>query len=223
MRLRKRQTDQIPEQRRIWIIIGAAAGALVFSRLIGALEDPVAWWNSEHFWLHLYASKTIVGGLLGGLLGVELMKMAIGEKTSSGDLFTYPLIFAMFLGRIGCFSMGVHEPTFGIPSNLPWAMDLGDGILRHPTALYEMLFLALLGGGLLLLERKWHFKNGMRFQFFMISYLIFRFLVNFIKPDVVTFSGLATIQIVCILGLAYYGRTLYKLSFTPSKLLVDGE
>ncbi len=223
LRLRKKQTDQIPEQNRVWIIIGAAAGALIFSRLIGALEDPYSWWNSEHFWLHLYASKTIVGGLLGGLLGVEVMKKVIGEKTSSGDLFTYPLIFAMMLGRVGCFSMGVHEPTFGIPSELPWAMDLGDGILRHPTALYELLFLGALGGLLLLIEKKWQFKNGIRFQFFMIAYLIFRFLVNFIKPDVITFSGLATIQIVCLLGLAYYSRTLYKLSFTPSKLLVDGE
>lgn len=223
MMLRKRRKDPIQEQNRIWIIVGAAAGGLIFSRLIGALEDPKTWFSSEHFWLHLYMSKTIVGGLLGGLLGVEIVKKIIGERKSSGDLFTYPLILAMILGRIGCLSMGIHEPTFGLPSNLPWAIDLGDGITRHPTALYEILFLLVMTMIFILVEKKWSFRNGMRFQFFMIGYLLFRFCINFIKPDTSVFIGLATIQIVCLLGLGYYSCTIFYLIFSPSKLLSNGE
>lgn len=221
--LRKRQTDAIPDRNRVWIIIGAAAGGLIFSRLIGALENPAAWADSAHPFLYLYASKTIVGGLLGGLLGVEVIKKIIGERSSSGDLFTYPLMFALGLGRIGCFSMGVHEPTYGVPSNLPWAMDLGDGILRHPVALYEILFLGILAGVLLLLERRFTFRNGLRFQFFMIAYLIFRLLIEIIKPSLHLVWGLGTIQIVCILGLAYYGRTLWQLLTAPQKLLLHAD
>jgi phosphatidylglycerol---prolipoprotein diacylglyceryl transferase len=219
--LRKRQQDRIPDRNRVWIIIGAAAGGLIFSRLIGALEDPGAWAGSAHPFLFLYASKTIIGGLLGGLLGVELIKKIIGERSSSGDLFTYPLMFALAIGRLGCFSMGVHEPTFGIPSNMPWAMDLGDGIPRHPVALYEIVFLGLLAGLLLLLERRFSFRSGLRFQFFMIAYLLMRLCIEFIKPSLHIFLGLGTIQMVCILGLAYYGRTLWQLLTSPQKLLAD--
>jgi phosphatidylglycerol---prolipoprotein diacylglyceryl transferase len=219
--LRKRQQDRIADTNRVWIIIGAAAGGLVFSRLIGALEDPGAWAHSPHPFLYLYASKTIIGGLLGGLLGVELIKKAIGERSSSGDLFTYPLMFALALGRVGCFSMGVYEPTFGIPSDLPWAMDLGDGIPRHPVALYEIVFLGMLAGLLLLLERRYTLRSGIRFQLFMIAYLLMRLGIEFIKPSLHLFLGLGTIQIVCILGLAYYGRTIFQLFFSPQKLLAD--
>ncbi len=221
--LRKRQKDLIPDKNRVWIIIGAAAGGLIFSRLIGALEDPRAWAASAHPFIYLYASKTIIGGLLGGLLGVEVIKKIIGEKSSSGDLFTYPLMFALAIGRIGCFSMGVHEPTFGIPSTLPWAMDLGDGILRHPVALYEIVILGAMAGVLLLLERRFRFRSGLRFQFFMIAYLIMRLCIEFIKPSLHLILGLGTIQIVCILGLAYYGRTLWQVFFSPQKLLADAD
>ena len=219
--LRKRQQDRIADTNRVWIIIGAAAGGLVFSRLIGALEDPAAWAASEHPFIFLYASKTIVGGLLGGLLGVELIKKIIGEKSSSGDLFTYPLMFALAIGRIGCFSMGIHEPTYGVPSDLPWAMDLGDGIPRHPVALYEIVILGLIATTLILLERRFSFRSGLRFQFFMIAYLLMRICIELIKPSVHVFMGLGTIQIVCILGLAYYGRTLWQIFTSPKKLLAD--
>jgi prolipoprotein diacylglyceryltransferase len=123
--LRKKVEDPISEGNRIWILIAAAAGALIFSRLLGSLESPQAWFSSDHPLLHFYASKTIVGGLLGGLLCVEVTKYYLGVRTSSGDLFTYPLILAMMIGRIGCFSSGVYEPTYGVQSTLPWALDLG--------------------------------------------------------------------------------------------------
>ena len=126
--LRKRKTDMISEPNRIWIIAGAAIGALLFSRVLGALENPAFFEPGNFSWLGLYASKTVVGGFIGGLVGVEIVKKIIGEKSSSGDLFTYPLILAIIIGRIGCFSSGLTEPTFGNPSTVFWALDLGDGI-----------------------------------------------------------------------------------------------
>ena len=59
-------------------------------------------------------------------------------------LFTYPLILAIIIGRIGCFSMGVFEETYGLPTTLPWGMNLGDNIPRHPVCLYEIIFLIFL-------------------------------------------------------------------------------
>lgn len=45
--------------------------------------------------IYFMGNKTIVGGFLGGLIGVEITKKKIGVTTSSGDLMVYPLIVAM--------------------------------------------------------------------------------------------------------------------------------
>lgn len=78
----------------------------------------------------LPSTTTVVGGLLGGLVGVELSKKIIGVRTSSGDLFSYPLILGMMIGRVGCLG-GLEDNTYGEATTLPWGMDLGDGVMRH--------------------------------------------------------------------------------------------
>ena len=218
--LKRKQSDPIPESNRIWIIIGAAFGAFLFSRVLGSLEDPQAWARAENPWLYFYANKTIVGGLLGGLLFVEITKFFLNEKSSSGDLFTYPLLLAMIIGRIGCFSAGIYEPTFGVASSLPWAMDLGDGILRHPVALYEVVFLVLLWVSLYNLEKYTRLGMGVRFKLFMIAYLAFRFVLEFIKPVHPLVWSFTTIHLACVAGLVYYYRTLTLLFYNPGKLAV---
>jgi phosphatidylglycerol---prolipoprotein diacylglyceryl transferase len=216
--LRKTNQDPLPESNRIWVIIGATFGAFMFSRLLGALENPSEFFSSDAPFLYFYSHKSIVGGLLGGLLVVEIVKMFLKEKSSSGDLFTYPLILAMMIGRIGCFTMGVHEPTYGLESELPWALDLGDGIMRHPVAIYEILFLGLLWIVLRSLEQRVRFRNGLRFKYFMIAYLMFRFFADFIKPVYLLPTGTSSIQLACLLGLTYYAKTIF-LTLTRSRTL----
>lgn len=216
--LKRKQSDPIPESNRVWIIIGAAFGAFLFSRVLGSLENAGVWLQAENPWLYFYANKTIVGGLLGGLLFVEITKSFLKEKLSSGDLFTYPLILAMIIGRVGCFSAGIYEPTFGVESSLPWALDLGDGILRHPVALYEIIFLMMLWFSLYSLEKYIRFDMGVRFKLFMITYLAFRFLLEFIKPVHPLVWSLTTIQLACAAGLVYYYRTITRLFYNPGKL-----
>jgi phosphatidylglycerol:prolipoprotein diacylglycerol transferase len=91
--------------------------------------------------------------------------------------------------RTGCFLAGLEDGTYGIASNLPWAINFGDGIRRHPTNLYEIMFWLILWVSLILIERKHEFTNGARFKVFMASYLIFRLLVEFIKPAYFLASG----------------------------------
>jgi prolipoprotein diacylglyceryltransferase len=218
--LRKRREDVISESHRGWIVIGAAFGAFVGSRLVGALEDPSGWVAAgEAWWLYAFRQKTIVGGLLGGLIGVELSKRLMGERASSGDLFTSPLMLGMIIGRVGCFLNGVYEPTFGLPTSLPWGMDLGDGIPRHPVALYEIAFLGLLWMGLAVLTRRFRLRSGYQFQGFMVAYLLFRLALDAIKPGYRFAWGLGTIQVACLLGIAYYGPTIYRLFTAPRQLL----
>ncbi len=218
--LRKRAGDTIDEPNRIWIIIGATFGAFFFSRLVGSLEDPRRFFDASSTLTYYYGQKTIAGGLLGGLLVVELTKKVIGVKTSSGDLFTYPIILAMIIGRIGCFMAGISEQTYGIETSAPWAMDLGDGLLRHPVALYEIAFLITLWIVLYRVERSITLDNGVRFKLFMIAYFAFRFIIDFIKPGYRLYFGLTVIQITSLLALLYYARTIFNLLARPYKLRI---
>jgi len=168
------------------------------------IEDPLAAFNNFPDWRHLLEGKSIVGGLLGGLIGVELAKKLTGVTTSTGDAFVLPLAVGMCVGRIGCFLSGLADHTYGNPTSLPWGVDFGDGIPRHPTQLYEIVFLALL---LWLLETRGRAltESGDRFRLFMTGYLMFRLLVDAIKPVPYPYAfGLCGIQLLCIAGLAYY-------------------
>ena len=86
----------------------------------------------------------------------------------------------------------------------------GDGP-RHPTQLYEIAFLIVLGIALLLRMRHSH-ENGRLFRLFMLGYLAFRFAVEFIKPVYNPYLGLSAIQIACLVGSACCLR-----SFLPGR------
>ena len=214
--LRRKGGDTIASKNRTWILIGAMFGAFFGSRLVGGFEDPGQVALAKNLLFYFLQNKTVLGGFLGGLAGVEIVKHFIKEKKSSGDLFTYPMILALMIGRIGCFSMGVYEETYGLPTSLPWGMNLGDGIPRHPVCLYEIIFLILLWINLNWLERKYILESGARFKIFLISYCFFRLLLDFIKPHYTFPFGLSTIQLTCCAGLIYYHRYI----ISPKKLIV---
>lgn len=211
--LRRNTHDPISNENRLVIFIGAAAGAFLGSHIIGVLENPTL--LKQFSLVYFMGNKTIVGGMLGGLIGVELTKKRIGVTASSGDLMVYPLILAMVIGRTGCFLAGLEDGTYGIASNLPWAINFGDGVRRHPTNLYEILFWLILWVALRFIEQKVKLSNGSRFKIFMASYLLFRFMIEFIKPDYFFSFGLGVIQLVCLAGILYY----YKVFVYPKTLI----
>ncbi|MCB4807226.1 prolipoprotein diacylglyceryl transferase [Tamlana sp. 62-3] len=211
--LRKKQIDAINSNNRLSIILGATIGALIGSRVIGFLENPVFDFTKENL-INLINTKTIMGGLFGGLLGVELAKKIIGETKSSGDLFTFPIMLGIFIGRIGCFLSGVNEFTYGRKTSFFMGMDLGDGLLRHPTSLYELLFLIVLFCGLFYFKNKYKLKNGDLFKWFMIFYFGFRFFIEFLKPNLFLVFGLSTIQLLCVACWLYYFKYKPCLNFT---------
>jgi len=148
---------------------------------------------------------------------VEVTKKLIGVRASSGDLFTFPLILGMMIGRVGCFFAGLEDNTYGRATDLPWGIDMGDGIHRHPTNIYEILWLGVIWLALIIIERKWKLRPGARFTIFMVLYLEFRFAIEFIKPAPQVFLGLTTIQLAAELGVFYY----FKAWTEPKTLLFE--
>ena len=96
-------------------------------------------------------------------------------------------------------------------------MNLGDGLKRHPIALYELLFLGILFGVLKYLWKNKNLENGAIFKFFMITYFSWRFTIEFLKPNVFLILGLSSIQWLCIICLLYYSRTIKKYSIYAYK------
>jgi len=193
----------------MWLVAAAAAGAAVGSKLLYWLGDP---WMTLQRWddpVYLMAGKTIVGGLLGGLVAVEGMKQRLGITRPTGDLFAIPLAVGMAIGRIGCFLSGLGDHTHGLPTGLPWGVDFGDGLRRHPTQLYEIGFLVLLVLWLRTRERQGH-QEGDLFKAFMVGYMAFRLLIEFLKPGV-PLMGLTAIQWTCLALLVYYRKDVARV------------
>ena len=154
--------------------------------------------------------KTIVGALIGGLFFVELVKHHLGVKRRTGDLFAVPLCVGIAIGRIGCFLTGPEDHTGGVATRWPWGVNFGDGIPRHPTQLYEVLFALTLGVFLWRRSKQPH-ADGDLFRMFMVGYFAFRLLCDFLKPDDVrVFLGLTAIQWACVLMLAYYAADIRR-------------
>ena len=208
--LRKGSEDSISSMNRLSIILGAVIGALIGSRLLGFLETPMVSISQGNI-IQLLNTKTIMGGLFGGLLGVELAKKIIGESQSSGDLFTFPIILGIFIGRIGCFLSGINEFTYGEVTSFFMGMDLGDGLKRHPLALYELVFLIAQFVFLKYIQKNKVLESGLLFKYFMILYFSFRFMIEFLKPNTFFILGLSSIQILCLICLLYYHKTILSL------------
>jgi len=203
LRLRRRSGDVIGGRDRWSLVAAAVIGAAIGSRVLFWLEDPAATLARFDDPLYLVGGKTVVGGLLGGWMAIELTKRLLGIRRRTGDVFAIPLSVGIAIGRIGCFLTGPSDLTWGVSTAAPWGIDPGDGVARHPTPLYEAVFLAALG----LLLVRWSRTprpEGWLFRAFMMGYLGLRLLIDAIKPEVPLALGLGAIQWACVAALAYY-------------------
>jgi phosphatidylglycerol---prolipoprotein diacylglyceryl transferase len=198
-RQRRVAGDVIDDQQRLSVIAAAAVGALLGSRALGLLEQTP---RVHITWMQAFlpgGGKTIVGGLLGGWLAVELVKKILRVRSRTGDLFAVPLCTGIAVGRVGCLLAGLADDTYGTPTRLPWGVDFGDGVARHPTQAYEILFLVLLGMWLAHRNSRPHVQGAV-FRFFLFAYLSWRLLIDFLKPQPLV-EGLNWIQWFCVAGL----------------------
>jgi phosphatidylglycerol:prolipoprotein diacylglycerol transferase len=210
-RSRRDQLEDVVGPRvRAWVIGAAAVGGLLGSRLLAMAEDPAefgASWSDPGFVL---GGKTIVGGLVGGLIAVEWIKRRLGVRVATGDRLALPLIVGIAIGRIGCFLSGLTDRSYGIATRLAWGVNFGDGIARHPTQIYEIAFLAALAGWLVAIGGRMS-AAGDRFKLFMLAYMTFRLAVDFIKPAS-RVGGLSVIQWTCVAVIAFYAPHLPRLA-----------
>lgn len=162
-------------------------------------------------------SHSVVGALVGAIVGVEVYKAARGIKGSTGGVFVGPFALGVVVGRWGCLFAGLPDGTYGASSDLPWAVNLGDGVGRHPVQAYESLAMALflaayLGG--LARRRPWAMRRG--FYALCIWYGLTRFGWEFLKPYPPLIGPLNLFHLLCG-GLVAYGWVYYRASLARER------
>lgn len=188
---RSRAALPIEADLRRGIALGAFIGAMIGAKLPYVLMD----WRgliSGSAWLD--NGKTILAGLVGGYLGVEVAKALLGVTIKTGDSFAVPVAAAVAVGRLACFAGGC---CYGIPTSLPWGICFHDDIPRHPAQLYEAAFHATAALGLWACERRGWF-SGQRIKLYILAYLAYRLVTERIRPEPIVLLWFTGYQWACL-------------------------
>lgn len=183
---RVRQPSGLTIKEKGWLAWGAFCGGMIGAKI----PFLIANWQgllSGTVWLD--DGKTIMAGLMGGYLGVQLVEWRLKIQVS-GDSFAVPLAAAVAVGRLACLAGGC---CYGAVTSLPWGIDFGDGQPRHPTQLYESLFHFLAAVVLYQCQRR-GLLRGRLIRVYFIAYCLFRFLTEFIRPEPALWLGLTGYQ-----------------------------
>src|SRR5436190_8940561 len=167
---------------------GDAAMAGVFGGLVGAKLLCVAEHLKEEPFRELLFSRggmSWFGGLIGGvgtaLIVMRRMRLPVVATLAAA---TPALAIGHAIGRIGCFLVG---DDYGRPSDLPWAVAFPRGLPPtdvpvHPTQLYEMFALFIVGWLLI----RWR-RQGIPDAIVLGRYLVLagtiRFAIEFIRVN----------------------------------------
>lgn len=204
--LRRRQSGRgILAPGEFAVAIGCIFGAAIGNKAVFWIEMPhlfLQYWPTPTL---LLGGQSMVGGLLGGLIGVEIAKKFSKIRRSTGDTFVFPVLLGLMIGRVGCFLAGLEDGTYGVATDLPWGVDFGDGVRRHPTQLYEILFAAALAGLLARWQARLADRPGLLFKLMLSAYLLWRLGIDALKPVPYAYPlGLSGIQWTCLLALLVY-------------------
>jgi len=181
------------------LLFGLIAGSMLFGTLNLHLSGQTG------------VAKSMLGGVFGAIVAAELFKYFADIRQSTGLYFVPGLIMLIAVGRIGCFLAGLPDFTYGTPTNLPWGVDFGDGIKRHPVQLYETFaMLAFLAVLLMSYPKHSAFWQTQGFYVFVLFYAGQRFIWEFLKPYSAVFYPFNLFQLLCLLMLGYAVLMLVK-------------
>ena len=193
--------NKVIGENTFYLLVAALVGGVIGAKIpILILEYKYILANFPNISPIIFSGKTITGGLVGGFLAVILIKKILNIKVKRGNLFAPAIAIGVAIGRIGCFLRG---DAYGIPTSLPWGVNFGDGVMRHPTQIYESVFML----GMFFYFQHAKTKNpapGVLFENLMIFYFIFRFFIEFIRVEKVIFLGLTLFQLISLVVVIYF-------------------
>ena len=136
--------------------------------------------------------NALYGSLLGGAVGAWIGCWRVGIRFwSFADAVAPAMLVAQALGRFGNY---FNHELFGLPTTLPWGLeilptdtmfppDLPAGTLFHPLFLYEIIWNLIGVGVVLLIERRLALRWGRAFALYLIWYGLGRSWLEAIRID----------------------------------------
>lgn len=146
-------------------------------------------WNVFAIW---DGGNAIYGSLLGGAVGVYIATRRAGIRFwSFADALAPALLVAQSLGRFGNY---FNHELFGLPTTLPWGLQieptnpkfppgLPAGTLFHPLFLYEVIWNLVGVAIILVLERRLSLHWGRALAVYLIWYGLGRSWLEAIRID----------------------------------------
>ncbi|MBP2435562.1 prolipoprotein diacylglyceryl transferase [Microbacterium amylolyticum] len=140
------------------------------------------WWNpfvTDAIWNIWDGGIAIFGALIGGAIGAYIGCRFTGIRFATfADALAPGLLLAQAMGRFGNW---FNQELFGLPTDLPWGLEIDPGnhaipaglpadTLFHPTFLYEVLWNGLGVIVLLWLGRRTAMQWGRLFAAYLIWY-----------------------------------------------------
>jgi prolipoprotein diacylglyceryl transferase len=176
-----------------WVVIDiailAVPLAIIGARIFHVLTHPGFYfgpgsntWNPFEpgsVWAIWEGGIAIFGALLGGAVGAWLGCRWTGIRFwTFADALAPGLLLAQAMGRFGNW---FNHELFGLPTDLPWGLEiestnpafppgLPEGTLFHPTFLYEVVWNGLGVLVLLWIGKKLHLQWGKLFAIYLIWY-----------------------------------------------------
>ncbi len=148
----------VAEPVLILIYVCGLLGALLGSHVVFWIAELPLRLEEARSWWRLLAGRTILGGLLGGYLGVELGKSWVGHTRSTGDAFAVIVPVSLCVGRVGCTLRGCCSGSI-----LPWLSTTALEAGFHLTA-----------AGLLAMLARYGKLRGQLFHVYLVAYGLFR-------------------------------------------------
>ena len=183
------------DDRLIVVFIAALAGAFLGAKVIYFAAEGWLHVHDGNFWAQLAAGKSILGGLLGGYLSVELAKRLTGYRGVTGDWFAAIVPLAVALGRVGC---ALHGCCLGRACEASWfTVADATGVARWPAAQVELGFNLAAAAGLFALRRAGKLP-GQHFHVYLIAYGSFRFAHEFERATPALLGWLSGYQIAAL-------------------------
>ncbi len=204
LRLQPSRTP-LPSDRRVALQTAALLGAIVGAYGLQLPADLLGWSAPPPAGIAADAlplgGRTVLGGLLGGWLAVEIAKRALGVRQPTGDEFALPLAVALCFGRIGCLSAGCCAGRECAATW--WSCVDAAGVPRWPVQAVEAGF-----HGLAALTLPWAARRdawpGRRLAIYLTGYAAVRFALEFLRLNPPVALGLSWHQGLALLlgGLA---------------------
>ena len=163
----------------VGVILGGRLGYMFFYDMESLIADPITWFvRVPQIW---QGGMSFHGGFLGVILAVKIFSS--NEKVDFVELidFVAPLVpIGLGLGRLGNF---INNELWGKTTDIPIGF-LVDGVVRHPTQLYEAVLEGLVLFSILWVYSRIKRGHGLVAAAFLFYYGFFRIFIEFFRaPD----------------------------------------